>query len=370
MAAKALRQLVGQMLIVGVEGLQLTPVERAWVKLLQPGGVILFRRNIEEVQQTRELLRVVWELSASATIRCVDAEGGLVDRLRDLLAPMPSAAAVEATGSSALWKRHGELIGREVRALGFNATFAPVLDLALPASAAVMRTRTTSPDPAQVIAYAAAFLKGLQKSGAIGCGKHFPGLGGGILDSHQATPTIARSWNQLWSEDMLPYRKLASALPMVMVSHAQYPAVRGSLVPASVSKYWITDVLRKKIGYRGLIVSDDMEMGGILSHASIEEAVVSAVVAGTDLIEICRDPAHILKAFESLLTEAERSSAFRARMSETARRLTLWKRKFVGLNTTYPSGTRQPNAASIERLREQTRSFAANVEEASKRRHA
>ena len=367
MAAKTLRQLVGQVLIVGVEGLQLTPVEHAWIKLLQPGGIILFRRNIGEVQQTRELLETVSQISPAAAILCVDVEGGLVDRLRDLLAPMPSAAAVAATGSCALWERHGELIGREVRALGFNTTFAPVLDLALPASAAVMRTRTTSPDPAKVTAYASAFLKGLHKGGAIGCGKHFPGLGGGILDSHQATPTISRSWDELWSEDMLPYRALAKALPMVMVSHAQYPAAKGARVPASVSKYWITDVLRKKIKYRGLIVSDDMEMGGILEHASIEEVAVSAVVAGTDLIEICRDPALIVRAFESLLTEAERSSVFRERLSRTARRHVRWKRKFVP-PTARQQAARKPNAAGIERLREETKRFAESVIEANGRR--
>ncbi|HVJ07022.1 MAG TPA: beta-N-acetylhexosaminidase [Acidisarcina sp.] len=362
MAARTLRQLVGELLIVGVEGTQLTPVERAWIKLLQPGGVILFRRNIEDVSQTRDLLASVSELSSASAIRCVDVEGGLVDRLRDVIAPMPSASAVAATGSKVMAERHGELIGREVRALGFNTTLAPVLDLALPASAAVMQTRTTSPDPAEVATYAAAFLKGLRKSGAIGCGKHFPGLGGGTLDSHQATPSILRSWDELWSEDMLPYRELASALPMVMVSHASYPATKGAPVPASVSKYWITDILRKKIGYRGLILSDDMEMGGILSHASIEEAAVSAVLAGTDRIEICHSPALILRAFESLLTEAERSAAFRRRISNTASRLARWKRKFVA------KVAPQLNVARMERLRQETKRFTAEVEEAGARR--
>src|SRR6266568_4947668 len=113
MATKALRQLIGQMIIVGIEGLELSPLERAWIKLLQPGGVILFRRNIEDIRQTRALLQSVSDISPAATIRCVDVEGGLVDRLRDVLAPMPSAAAVAATASKPLWHRHGELIGRE-----------------------------------------------------------------------------------------------------------------------------------------------------------------------------------------------------------------------------------------------------------------
>jgi beta-N-acetylhexosaminidase len=356
MRTKTLRQIVGQMLIVGVEGTQLSPVECAWIKLLQPGGVILFRRNIEAVAETRELLEKVSNISSAAGFRCVDVEGGLVDRLRDVFSPMPSAAAVAATGSRAMWERHGNLIGREIRALGFNTTLAPVLDLALPESAAVMRTRVTSPDPAHVIAYADAFLKGLRSTATVGCGKHFPGLGASTLDSHHVTPAITRTWDELWREDLLPYRKLAKVLPMVMVSHARYPEAGKDQLPASVSKFWIGEILRRKIGYRGLVISDDMEMGGILAHASIEEAAVAAVLAGTDLIEICRDPELILRAFEAMLSESERSPAFRKQLRAASRRLTHAQHKCL------PAQSRAPSAKSIGSLREQTRAFAAQVE--------
>jgi beta-N-acetylhexosaminidase len=360
-AARTLRRLVGQIMIIGVEGTQLTPAERAWIRLLQPGGIILFRRNIEAVPQTRELLREASTLSSALAFRCVDVEGGLVDRLRDVLSPVPSAAAVAATGSSALYRRHGALIGREVRALGFNTTFAPVLDLALPASAQVMRTRAASPHPDRVIAYADSFLAGLRSTGTIGCGKHFPGLGAGTLDSHHATPTIARTWDDLWNEDLLPYRNLAKQLPMVMVSHASYPAAAPNALPASISKFWITEVLRKKIGYRGLILSDDLEMGGILHHSSIEEAAIAAVLAGTDIIEICRSDELIFRAYEALLTEAERSAAFRKCLAQSALRVARAKRHL-------PAATlRPPTAKSIESLRKQVQSFAASVERSSQR---
>ena len=361
MAAQTLRRLVGQSMIIGVEDTQLSPAERAWIKLLQPGGIILFRRNIEAIPQTRELLREASALSSALAFRCVDVEGGLVDRLRDVLAPVPSAAAVAATGSRTLYRRHGALIGREVRTLGFNTTFAPVLDLALPASAEVMRTRATSPDPARVIAYAEAFLTGLQSTDTIGCGKHFPGLGAGTLDSHHATPSIPRTWDELWNEDLLPFRNLAKQLPIVMVSHASYPAAAPDALPASISKFWITDILRKKIGYRGLILSDDLEMGGILNHSSIEEAAIAAVIAGTDMIEICRTDELVLRAYEALLTEAERSAAIRKRLVASSLRVARAKRAL------HAPALRPPTAKSIEALRQQVQSFAVSIERSSQR---
>jgi beta-N-acetylhexosaminidase len=258
----------------------------------------------------------------------VDVEGGTVDRLRDALAPMPSAQAValagKTTGKTNLPYRHGELVAQAVSAFGFNTTLAPVLDLGLPASAAVMGTRCAAPTVAGVVAYARYFLAGLAAHGVAGCGKHFPGLGGGTLDSHLETPSIHRTLRELNREDLAPYRELRDELPMVMVNHAAYPATPGGNRPASASSYWITKVLRRRIGYRGIIFSDDLEMGGILKFMPIEEAAVTAIRAGTDLLEVCHSPELILRAYEALLAEGERSASFRklllARAAQTARK--------------------------------------------------
>src|SRR5271168_3346827 len=138
----ALRKQVGQLLIAGLGGAELTSLEKSWLKMIQPGGVILFRRNIEEAGQTYRLLVETNSSSAMPFFRCVDLEGGLVDRVRDAIAPMPSLAAVAATGEKLLYRKHGKLIGREAKALGFNVVLAPVLDLAWPESHSVMKTRT------------------------------------------------------------------------------------------------------------------------------------------------------------------------------------------------------------------------------------
>jgi beta-N-acetylhexosaminidase len=353
----ALRKQVGQLLIAGLEGPELTPLEKSWLKVVEPGGVILFSRNIEEAAQTYRLLAEVTYSSPEPLLRCVDLEGGLVDRLRGLIGPMPSLAAVAASGKKALYRKHGKLIGREARALGFNVVLAPVLDLALPESHAVMRTRTAFANPEQVVEYADAFLKGLESSHVLGCGKHFPGLGGGTLDSHHATPVISRTMEQLCQSDMLPYQKLKNRLPIVMISHASYPA-SGHKSPASISRYWITNTLTKRIGYRGLILSDDMEMGGILTQTTIEEAAVLAVAAGTHLIEVCKDPSLLLRAYEALLAEAERSIAFRNIIQRASRKIVRAK---LALHTTPLN--KPPSQLHINKLRGEVATFRTECPE-------
>ncbi len=317
-----IRHAAGSLLVVGLSGTELTRLERAWLKLIQPSGIILFRRNIIDAAQTRALLAESTEYCNPNSLRCVDIEGGTVDRLRDAVAPMPSAQTVVQaalrSGETFLMRQHGELIARETLAFGFNTTLAPVLDLALPVSAAVMGTRSADATPSGVVTYARAFLSGLAAHGVIGCGKHFPGLGGGNLDTHLETPTIDRTLQEMWREDLLPYRELAAELPMVMVNHATYPATRSGDRPATASAYWITAILLRKIGYRGLVFTDDMEMGGILKFAPMEEATVLAIRAGIHLMEICHSPELILRGYESLIHEAERSVAFRKLLLERA----------------------------------------------------
>ena len=370
----SLRRAAGSLLVVGLTGTELTGLERAWLKLVRPGGIILFKRNIADARQTRALLGEATGLGAENGFRCVDVEGGTVNRLRDALAVLPSAQAVARAGQfpretsvsshprspsakdrghpsvkrspglvlpthsqrermdgaqlpredgqgSILAREHGELVARAVRAFGFNTTLAPVLDLGLPASAGVMGTRAAAETAAGVVAYARGFLAGLASQGVVGSGKHFPGLGGGTLDSHLETPEIGRGWGELWREDLVPYRELRDELPMVMVNHAAYPKTPGKARPASVSRYWIETVLRKRIGYRGIVFSDDLEMGGVLKLFPIEEAAVEAVRAGTDLLEICHSPELILRAYEALMAEGERSRAFRGMLLKRAARM-------------------------------------------------
>ena len=366
MKTQSVRQAVGSLLVIGLGGEELTAMERAWLRLVRPAGIILFRRNITNAGQTRELLAESLRFCASHCAAFVDVEGGTVDRLREVLAPIPSVEAVaraaRETGRGSLAREHGELIARAVKAFGFNSSFAPVLDLGLHESKAVMQTRCAAFDAAGVVVYAKQFLAGLAAHRVAGCGKHFPGLGGGTLDSHLETPAIQRTWQQLWQEDLVPYRVLRSQLPMIMINHAAYPRTAGEKGPASVSNFWIKQVLRKRIGYRGIIVSDDLEMGGVTKFMPIEEAAVATVRAGSDLALICHHPEPILTVFESLVAESEKSAAFRRLLLARAREST---RKRVKL---FPAS--MPPALSRQRfesLRSQILRFSETIAQSALR---
>ena len=328
------------------------------MRTLKPGGIILFARNIESPRQTHSLLKSAQKESSVPLFRCVDMEGGTVDRLKNVIGPAPSVHEVVEAGHRPYFREHGELIGSEVHALGFNVDFAPVLDLRLEASAAVMGSRTVSDDPKGTVVYVREFLKGLKDANIAGCGKHFPGLGEGNLDSHLSLPVVEKSWKALWNTDLVPYRELARQLPFVMVAHCAYSDVTGENVPASISRKWIGDVLRKKIGYKGLVVSDDLEMGGVLKVATIEEAAVKTIEAGADLYLVCHSAELITRAWEAVLKEAERSSRFRGKVELAAKRILTAKKRWPSMVSRMAA---PPTDAKVNRLRQKLWSFAEEI---------
>jgi len=316
---------------MGFDGTDLSARLRSMLGTLNPGGVILFRRNIEEAAQTHALLRDAQRVLAIPMFLCVDMEGGTVDRLRDVIAPVPSVAQVAATASAKLFRKHGRLIGDEIRALGFNTDFAPCVDLAFDASQKLLGSRTVSDNPKRTIRYARAFLRGLRDADILGCGKHFPGLGEGTLDSHIQLPSIEKKWRDLWKQDLLPYRRLRKDFPMVMVAHASFPDVTGDLLPASLSKKWIRDVLKKKIGFKGLVISDDLEMGGVLAAAPIGDAAIKTLAAGSDMVLVCHKEEQVWLAFETVYKLAESDGDFARLVTKKAKRVLDSKRKWRSL---------------------------------------
>jgi beta-N-acetylhexosaminidase len=327
------------------------------LRRLQPAGVILFARNIKDPQQTWRLLRECQKCVSAPLFTCIDMEGGTVDRLRDALGAAPPAADVFATGDPKVFRKHGKIIGENCRALGFNVDFAPVLDLAFEASNAVLGTRAVSASPRETVAYARAFLAGLGDCRVFGCGKHFPGLGEGNLDSHHELPVVEKSRKDLWAEDLLPYRTLRRELPFVMVSHAAYPKVTKTRTPASLSKVWIADILRKRIGYRNLIVSDDLEMGGVLSAAPVGKAAAQFVAAGGDLCLVCHREDYVVNAYEELVRAAERERNFAKRVAESARKITAFKKKYASSLR----ASKEPSEAAVGKLIRRLWEFSEQV---------
>ena len=356
MPAKS-RQNLGQLLIIGFDGVEMSAGLAALLRRIQPAGVILFARNIISAEQTYRLLKDCQAVVTVPLLRCVDLEGGKVDRLRNVIGPAPSPAEVFATGSRRLFRKHGRVLGENCHALGFNVDFAPAIDLAFEASRSVMNSRLVSVDPKATVTYAREFLAGLGAAHVLGSGKHFPGLGEGNLDSHHDLPVIDKPWKELWAADLVPYRALRRELPFVMVSHAAYPSVTGENVPASLSKKWITDVLRKKIGYRGLIASDDLEMGGVLSAAPIEQAAVGHIQAGGDLCLICHKEEFVTRAYEELVCTAERNRSFGRRMSDSIERVLTFKKKAKHLGR----WAKAPTQVVVQRLSRNLWEFSEQV---------
>ncbi len=361
---------IGQLLIIGFDATEMSQRLASLLTKIQAAGVILFARNITSAEQTHTLLRECQKCVATPLFTCVDLEGGTVDRFRNVIGSAPSPAEVFATGRRALFRKHGRVIGENCRALGFNVDFAPVLDLAYEASRAVMSSRAVSDDPKQVVAYAREFLRGLGDAGVLGCGKHFPGLGEATLDTHHELPSVEKPLRKLWEQDLVPYRSLSSRreLPFVMVSHAAFPAVTkrqakertnertSDRTPASLSKKWITGILRRKIGYRGLICSDDLEMGAVLAAGPIEQAMIGHIRAGGDLGLICHREDFILRAHEAVIREAERNGKFARRVQESARRVLAFKRKWLARRHT-PS----PTSARVEKLARELWEFGEEI---------
>lgn len=366
MASMTLEEQVGQLLIMGFDGTEPTAKLLSMLSALQPGGVVLFARSIVEPRQTWELLRELRRCVRTPLFTCVDMEGGTVDRLKNVISPAPSAAEVFESGNRMLFRLHGRVIGRELSALGFNLDFAPVCDLALEPARKVLTSRAVSPDPKQTTLYVREFLAGLKAAHVLGCGKHFPGLGGGALDTHKNIAPIDRTFKHLWAEDLVPYRELHAHMPFIMVSHAAYPEFDET--PASLSRKWVTGVLRKKLGYNGVIVSDDLEMGAARDAASaridtddeptlVGEAALAHLQAGGDMYLVSHKEENVISAFHAVLHHTEQNKRFAAQVRSSADRVLALKKRAKLATRRCPAPTQE----LIDKLRRELWEFTEEV---------
>jgi len=222
----------------------------------------------------------------------------------------------------------------------------------------VMGPRTVSSDPRETVRYAREFLAGLIRAQILSCGKHFPGLGGANLDSHHALPSVVRTWKQVWDQDLFPYCQLRRDFPFVMVAHVSYPRITRDQAPASLSKKWITAVLREKIGYKGLVISDDLDMDGVLNSVPIEEAAVQTLKAGSDMFLVCQKEENGWRAFEAVLQHAERFKPFAASIAAKAKRVSAFK---AGSGPVRAKFSAVPNQSKVEALRVRVWEFSEAV---------
>jgi beta-N-acetylhexosaminidase len=308
----------GRVLMVGLPGPHLDPSTRACLNRLDPAGVILFSRNLDDAPQTTHLLRQVSDLVARPLLTAIDQEGGQVSRLKSWVGPTPAATSLARAGVETT-SRFGRATGEALHALGFNVDFAPVVDLCTERATNGIGDRSFGTDPERTALLAGAFLEGLQSAGVAGCLKHFPGLGSTVVDSHRQLPTDTRGLLELERRDLLPFRRLAADAACVMISHGAYPAVDAEAQrPATLSPVIVTDLLRNSLDYRGLIVTDDLEMGAVAPLDTDGAAAVRAIEAGCDLLLYCADLGCAERAVAALERAASESPEFLRRLEQAA----------------------------------------------------
>lgn len=313
----------GRVLFVGFEGPRLSVAERRLLRRVKPAGVTLVPRNIEDGEQLDALMSELRRLCPDA-IFALDAEGGRVDRLRRVVAPSP-AAELLARRRPASARTAGRWVGAALRRFGFTLDLAPVVDLNRGGVDNALDGRCFGETPRQVTARARAFLDGLHESGVGACLKHFPGLGGAGRDTHADPAWITLSRREL-VRDSSPFRALAARSEAVMASHAVYPALDPAALPATLSPAIATRRLRREFGYRGPLLSDDLEMGALAPHGDLEARGEAALEAGCDGLLFCRQ----LEAAPAIAARLARSRHAR-RLEEAAGRLARLRRRLAEL---------------------------------------
>ena len=280
--------MTGQLLFLGVPGPELTPEDAALYRRIQPGGFILFTRNMVSAAQTRKLTDDLRDLCKEDPFIAVDQEGGRVTRTREFTPIPPSAAELRDHADTVATARHGALTGDLLRLLGFNLNFAPVLDIAHDEKAEnALRGRCYGRTSQQVIDHAGMFARWMTKRGVLATGKHFPSCARANVDPHHDLPVSQVTLAELLAEDILPFTALMPELAAIMTSHVLYPALDPEH-PATLSRRILTGLLRDQLGFdRHLVITDDLDMGAIQHHYGRGPDVEMAIRAGNDIALIC-----------------------------------------------------------------------------------
>ena len=316
---------VGQLMMIGIHGKSLNDDAKFMLNEYRVGGIILFDRNMESKDQVKTLIADINKAGKSAGLTPlflgIDQEGGAVARMDDKLIKVPPAEEVgkEPVEQAAALARE---VGTELKELGFNINFAPVADLGLTYG----RSYSTNPD--EVVRYASAVGKSYDEAGLWYSYKHFPGIGKTDVDLHADTSIVPVSKETLLSEDTKVFVDLIKQSKpntyTIMVSHAMYPQIDPDH-PASLSKAIITDWLRKDMGYNGVVVTDDMDMGALAKHYTFGDMAVQSILAGSDILLVCHEYEHMQEAYNGLMKAVKDGRISKERLDESVKRILLMK---------------------------------------------
>jgi len=313
-----LSEKIGQMLMIGVHGTKMDDDSRFMLSEYDVGGVILFDRNLETAEGVRRFTKELQEArhGEPPLLIAIDEEGGVVSRMTDILPPPPAQQEIGKSGDPALARRWAKETSQELRSYGFNLNFAPVADVG-------DNSRCYSGDAETVSAFVREAVEGYAEEKMLCTLKHFPGLGKGEADTHLDTVVVNADRNTLEAEDLVPFRDMISQADpnrfFVMVSHITYTALDENL-PASLSPAVMTDLLRDELGWKGVIVTDDLEMGAA-DVFPFKELGVRAVEGGADLVLVCHEYAHQQDVYNGLLLAVQNGQIPESRIDESVRRI-------------------------------------------------
>jgi beta-N-acetylhexosaminidase len=303
---------LGQLLLVGVPGVEIDSATARLFRKVQPGGYILFGRNIRSASQLRKLIDDLRDLSQIEPIVTIDQEGGRVSRLRLIGNEPPNAQQLREKGDTALIREHGRLTGELLRLFGFNLDLCPVLDISFDDDADnSLRGRCFGTSVEEVIDFAGAFNETLLQTGILSCGKHFPGYAAATLDPHHELPRIDRSREELDRVELAIFREFVHKVTSMMVCHAWYPAFDHERTPASLSRAIVSDFLVSELDFNGLIMTDDLDMGAIINEMGLKATIERAILAGNHLAMICHR-VHLIEEAYAALNIVEHAALDRA----------------------------------------------------------
>lgn len=353
-----LSQQVARMFCVGFDGLVVPPeIDRLLDRGV--GSVALFRRNVDTPSQFADLCGELKRRAGRPLAIGIDQEGGRVMRLRGAFTDVPAMRELGRTGDENLAYSVGQILGKECRAMNVDIVFAPVLDVDTNPDNPVIADRSLSADPAVVSKLGVALLRGIQSVGVASCGKHFPGHGDTYQDSHHTLPSLEHDLSRIEQTELPPFQAAINAdVAAIMSAHVVFKRVDSS-VPATLSSKILQGILRKRLGFDGVIISDDMEMKAIASNYGIHDAVIRGAKAGCDLIMICHSHEAQNQAIDALTAAVESGKVPLQRIVDANRRLDTMCNRFV--KGPHVADLETIGCASHRAVADRIRAFAAPI---------
>ncbi|ADK81723.1 glycoside hydrolase family 3 protein [Sediminispirochaeta smaragdinae] len=328
-------ELVGQLMLVGYFGEDPSKEIIEWVDRYEIGGIKIFGWNAGNLLKLGNAVSTLQHLSEENRFSiplfvATDQEGGWVRHVKGDTSVTPGNLAIGASGIAWDAYKTGYYIGKELRVLGINMNFAPTVDVYTNPKADVIGPRAFSSDPVKTAQLSVAYFHGMQEAGIVCTAKHYPGHGATDKDSHGTLPIINADFQTIWDRELVPYRFLVKeGLPAIMSGHIAYPKITGTDEPASLSKTLLTGLLREKIGFQGLIITDDMQMNGAAVYGGVPAASLQAILAGNDMIMVSRDTDTYRKIRQHMLSAMRQSPETTAVVREAARRVIETKLRYL-----------------------------------------